>query len=261
MPLFLYFNVDSYANAHFEQRGNPPWQIGFGIVLFIHPLVVLVAVVTATIRDALPARHRFYLLLGAILPIVIMSAMSFRSFSGSRYGFVSLFPMLALVAVGLVHAYDLLRPRVNRLVAAVPLVLVLGTLLISDVDFYTTNRGLRPRWDSAAALIRPQHVAGEKVAVQLPHLGAYLLDDLGDDVVIGIRDIEGEDGGVWVISPRLRAEGLLANSVLEPGDFVQTFTTHFYVPRHEIDVWYRPSPSEPRAVPPKPNHQGSALSG
>ena len=94
------------------------------------------------------------------------------------------------------------------------MIVVTGVLLVVTLDYYTVNRGFRPRWESAAALVESQHEAGEKIAIQLPHLGAYLLDDLGDDVVIGIGDIDGEDEGIWVIAPRLRSEGLLNDSVI-----------------------------------------------
>ncbi len=254
MPLFLLFEVDSYTANHFESRGSPPWRIGFGIIVLIHPVLVATAVTSATLRDTLSSRKRVYLLLGAFLPILIMSAMSFRSFSGSRYGFVALFPMLALAAVGLVRLYDVLAPRVGRLVAVLPFLLVIGTYLIADADYYFFNRGFRPQWETAAEVVRSQHEPGEKVAVALNQLGLYLLeDDLGEGVVIGLDAIDGQDGGVWVITTSVDSQTLVDASVLSSGDWVQSFVTRYVLPRHEIDVWYVPSEGEPRAVPPEPD--------
>lgn len=254
MPLFLLFAVDSYTANHFESRGSPPWRIGFGIVVLIHPVVVATAVVSASLRDTLSSRKRVYLLLGGFVPILLMSAMSFRSYSGSRYGFVALLPMLALAAVGLVHLYDVLAPRVGRLVAVLPFLLVLGTYLIADADYYLFNRGFRPQWEPAAEVVLSQHEPGEKVAIGLSQLGLYLLEeDLGEGAVIGLADIEGEDGGVWVITTKDNSQELMGQSVLSPADWVQSFETRFVLPRHQIDVWYVASDREPRSAPPEPD--------
>lgn len=252
MPLFLLFEFDSYATAHFDNRGSSPWHIAAAIIALIHPIVVVVAMITASMRGALTDRKRLYLLSGAVLPIVVMSAMSFRSFSGSRYGFVALFPMLALAAAGVVHLYDILAPKINRTAALVPLLLVVVTMLITDVDFYAINRGFRPQWETAAQLVRAQHEPGEKVAVNLHHVGQYLLEDLGDGVVIGADDIVNQEGGVWVIATRDGSNVLLEESAIRPSDLVQTFTTYFVQPRHQVDVWYRPSALDQRSQPPEP---------
>lgn len=254
MPLFLLLQVDSYTANHFETRGSPPWHIAFGIIVLIHPVVVATAVVSASLRDTISSRKRVYLLLGGFLPILLMSAMSFRSFSGSRYGFVALFPMLALAAVGLVHLYDVLAPRVGRLVAVLPFLLVLGTYFIADADYYLFNRGFRPQWETAAEVVLAQHEPGEKVAMGLNQLGRYLLEeDLGEDVVIGLDTIEREDAGVWVITTSVDSQTLLDESVLGPSHWVQSFVTRYVLPRHRIDVWYVPSEADPRQTPPEPD--------
>ncbi len=253
MPLFLLLTVDSYSATHLDAPGNPPWHIAAAIVLFVHPVVVGTALVSASMERALPARKRVYLLLGAVVPIAVVAALSFRSFSGSRYGFVSLLPMLALTAVGVVHLYDLLAPKAGRLAAALPFLLVLGPLIVADVEYFGVNRGFRPQWATAADSVRAQYEPSEKVAVDLTHLGRYLLSDLGDGVVIGPDDIEEQDRGVWVLSTAVLSESLLETSVVEPGDLVQSFTTYYFLPRHRIDVWYIPSPTAPRAVPPAPD--------
>ncbi len=246
MPLLLLFKVDTYFASHFEVVGNPPWHIAFAIIALVHPAVALTAIVSGSIRDALPARNRIYLLLGAFLPIFVMSTLSFRSYSGSRYAFVCLFPMLALSAAGLVRLYDVMTPRVRRLAAILPFLLVFGIYLLVDLNYFTFNRGFRPQWTTAADLVRSQYRPGEKVAVSLRHLGLYLLDDLGDEVVIGTYEIEEQDAGVWVISTRDHSSSLLEESALHRKDWVQSFPTFYIVPRHEIDVWYRPSAAEPR---------------
>lgn len=237
MPLLLLFVVDTYLTSHFGPPGNPPWHIAFAIVVFVHPVAVLTAFTGSMTQ--LPKRNRWYLLMGAFLPIVVMSALSFRSYSGSRYAFVCLYPMLALCAAGIVRIYDEMVPKLPRPVAALPFLLVFGTYLLVDVNYYAFNRGFRPQWAPAADFVRSQYVPGEKVAVSLQHVGSYLLEDLGDDVVMSTYQIKDQDAGCWVISTRARSQLLLEESTIQWRDLVQSFQTFHVVPRYQVDVWYR----------------------
>jgi len=161
----------------FDSGVASPASVVLGTIYFIGPSVVVAAVFAAWGLFRRQPRHVLYLLAVAILPVAFFAGLSMRQYSGTRYAFPCLFGGLALAALGLAEIEQLLRPRAGRVLAQLPLFVVLASLAVTLSGYYTYSHAYRERWQEAFAYVAEHRQTGQDVRCDQVPLGQYYLQD------------------------------------------------------------------------------------
>ena len=158
------------------QRNNSALWLLLVIAYYVRvPMLVCAA---ASAFYLLSQRNRAGLLLAlwCVIPVAALVAISFVSYSASRYAFIILPAVVCLAAVGVVELWrQVPRGWPTLLAAALPLLLV-GDALGENLLYHRYNNGNRPDWQSAFAFISDHQRPDDRVVTTKPPLAAYYLD-------------------------------------------------------------------------------------
>lgn len=156
--------------------GMTPRLVVLGVGYLVGPAVMAIAVVAGWWLARSHRRLAVYLLLAAILPPLIYACVALRGFVMLRYVFVCLFAWLALAAIGADQLYLILRPRIGRVAAILPLALIMLGMMLINYGYHTSGAGFHTRWRDAFTYISRHRQPGEAVrAFEL--MGRYYLED------------------------------------------------------------------------------------
>ena len=130
-----------------------------------------------------------FLFLAAVIPLVMISALSFRAHSGPRYAIICLYPWFALAAI-----------TINQLKIWLGKPIALGALCLVAVSlFYNSSSTARRPWNEVAQYVRERYQPGEKIYFRTPKIGKFYLGDLETDVMIPTNKLAKNKNGLWVI--------------------------------------------------------------
>lgn len=227
---------------------NPSIQFAYNTLHRIGPMVIVAAFLTQLMRGVSNRRIDYYLLLGAVIPVIVYSMLSFRGQKYSRYAFICFYPWLALAAIGLTYVYEQLRPRIGIIFAWMPLILLLTSMFAVNLDYYFYNIGFRSKknriWNKAADYVRNHYHKGEKVIINKSRIGKYYLSDLGDQVLVSPNQVKGIDQPIWIVTRESKSEFMHHHPVLSKAQLQTTFVRKSEKPKYKIHVYYLPSMDE-----------------
>jgi hypothetical protein len=176
-----------------------PTRLILGTVYMVGPGVAVFSLVTGWWLFASHRRLAIYLLLAAAAPTLVYACVSLRSYVGLRYTFVCLYAWLALAAIGSDQLYQVLRPRVGRLIAMSPLGWMLIAMMVMNHAYFTSGVGFHPRWREAYAYVANHRQPGDAVC-GFPLMGRYYLEDRDVKFVpVDAEQLQAFDRPVWVV--------------------------------------------------------------
>ena len=156
---------------------NSPVKVALGTIFMVGPIVAAFALMSGWWLLHERRRLAVYLLLGALLPTVVYVVASAYNYVGLRYTFVSLFCWLALAAVGVDALFTAVRPRLGRVLACAPIVLLLGSMAWANYGYYTSGVGFHARWREAFDYVAEHRLPNELVCTAKPIVGKYYMED------------------------------------------------------------------------------------
>ena len=119
-------------------------------------------------------RAALFMLLSAVVPVVLILAVSPFMFTVDRYMFAVLPFWLVLSALAIKELVTR-NSGVAGLLGVGVLVLVFGTLVSEDALYYEFQRGNRPDWRSAFQFVAQRKLDSDVVAATSPQVGRYYL--------------------------------------------------------------------------------------
>jgi mannosyltransferase len=143
-----------------------------------------------------------FITLGAIVPIVLLVAISPFAFTVDRYVFATLPNWTIIGAVTIKELFDQTKGHAKLLAYGVLLVLLTDSIS-QDMLYYTHQNGNRPDWRGAVTMIAQHKSDGEIIATTRPELVNYYLGDEDKDVVyiyqLDPHKIEELNTRLWII--------------------------------------------------------------
>ena len=198
-------------------------------------------------------RLAILLLIGALLPLVIFAAFKLAGKDAHlRYLFVTLFPWLALAAVGIERIAATMQERWGILASWLPLVALLSEFAVSDYVYMTGGAGYRGQWRQAMAYVEEHRRPGELVGGDLvgQKMAMYYLQE-PDAVLLPREGVAQSDmrellpGPAWiVISVYEPSAGDRTRHFEAAGQLRAYFANRIAEPNHTVDVYYY-TPSGP----------------
>lgn len=175
-PVYRYITASGYEYwASLE--GHTPLTIILGVIYRNEPILVAAAGLTALALWRSHLRLVPYLVMGAVLPVIplVLMAMTPALYAHTRYAFIVHYCWLALAALGLAWLYEVLRPRLGRIAATMPVALAVTPLLLGLFMYYTDGHGNRARWAEALNYVAEHRQPGEAVASEGELMATYYL--------------------------------------------------------------------------------------
>jgi len=142
-------------------------------------------------------RAGLFMLLSAVVPVVLILAVSPFMFTVDRYIFAVLPFWLVLSALAIKEMVTR-SSGVTGLLGVGVLVLVFGTLVSEDALYFEFQHGNRPDWRSAFQVVAQRKLDSDVVAATGPQIGRYYL---GMDVM-WINDVDRESAAnhrIWFV--------------------------------------------------------------
>lgn len=249
----FFFSLSTYTEFQGNQQSATDLVQATVFLVGTAPVVLAVLALPWLYRQQ--PRATAYLAIAALLPLVTFMALAtIGADVHVRYTFVALFAWLALAAAGLDVLWQTLRPRAGRLLAAAPVLIVLGTMLMSLYLYYHAADGYRVRWADAWRYVETHREPGQAVAGDtIAHIiGRYYLQE---EDVTHLRpgrplreDLQQLEQPTWIV---LRNDAPTEASVygwLNPVAPLQAYFTARSQPYSSVQVhYYDPAP---RADPP-----------
>ncbi len=148
-------------------EGHSWFVIAASMLLRNGPVVVALAGLSALALLRSKTRLTLYLLAGCSLPVLALMALSFKQdmYVHERYAFIVHYAWLALAALGLGALWEAARKQnLGTPLAAATTVVVVASMLWTDLAYYTHGHGNRRRWNEAFAYVEQHRQPGQDVA-------------------------------------------------------------------------------------------------
>ena len=198
-------------------------------------------------------RLAILLLTSALLPLGIFAAFKLAGKDAHlRYLFVTLFPWLALAAVGIERIAATMQERCGTLASWLPAVALLSEFAISDYVYMTGGAGYRGQWRQAMAYLQEHRRPGELVGGDLvgQKMAMYYLEE-PDAVLLPREGVSQSDmrelvpGPAWiVISVYEPSAGDRTQHFEAAGQLRAYFANRIAEPNHTVNLYYY-TPSGP----------------
>ncbi len=204
------------------------------------PVVAMAAVGAWALRRR-RTRTVTILVMGALTPLACLSVLAAMHHVTVRYTFVSLGGYLLLAGMGAGLLHRLIQPRLGVIAAVAPLVMLLLSLAVSDVVYYTGGYGYRARYRHAFAYVH-EHRAADDAVVAINHAGAMYY--LGDDRVASLfgqfKDLASLQTPTWFVVPTTAYESGAGRPHWLDGaaELRGVFATRAFFPQETLRVYY-----------------------
>jgi len=246
-----------------ELQGHTWKIIAASMILRNEPVLVALAGLSALALLRSNSRLVFYLAAGALLPVLALMALSFKQdlYIHERYAFIVHYAWIALAAIGLAAAWDVVsKEHFGLPLAGATTAAIVVSMLWTDLAYYTHGHGYRRRWQEAYAYIRAQRQPGEDVAsfsaIHTPDARFYLETD---DVLpyaefpTSPEQLAALKRPTWLVLPAVSAtRGELFPWFNDAADLKRYYDLRILQPFTSIRVYYyRPDAA---AVPPAEAH-------
>jgi hypothetical protein len=179
-------------------NNNPAWILA-GVVFYITVPIFLLGLTGMWVTFAERNRTGLLLSLGALLPLLLVMAVSLFQYSANRYVFIALPSWLVLASVAALRLLDGSSKR-SRIVAVTVLAIMIMAPMVDNVMYFRFNSGNRPNWKAAYAYVERNWQPGDIVAVPEPLLGEYYMPGKTVDVAsLDLDAVETGDQRVWFL--------------------------------------------------------------
>ena len=196
-------------------------------------------------------RLAILLLTSALLPLAIFAAFKLAGKDAHlRYLFVTLFPWLALAAVGIERTAATMQERWGVVASWLPAAALLSAFLVSDYIYMNGGAGHRGQWRQAMAYVEEHRRPGELVGGDLvgQKMAMYYLEE-PDAVLVPREGVSQSDmrelvrGPAWiVISVYEPSAGDRTQGFEAAGQLRAYFANRIAEPNHTINVYYYTPP-------------------
>ena len=198
--LFQHFNL--YQG--FEVN-SPFWILG-GILFYLGVPLICAGFIGMLylFSQRNPAGRLFGL--AATIPIATTVLLANFVYTGNRYAFVTLSSWIVLASVGIRELFRYLPGRA-RLLAAIPLLMLVLASLSENALYYLYQNGNRANWKAAFGMIQQRKQAGDLVATANKSLADYYLHEDTLDLADGdISKLSSQDARVWIVEDAIIAD-------------------------------------------------------
>jgi mannosyltransferase len=169
LNLGAWFTGFGYAN------NNPLWLLA-GIVYYMGLPLTCAGILGAIYLLFQKSRAGLLLSLGAVIPIIILMAISSFHYTANRYVFICLTSWVILAAVA---AVELLRQAqaTGKILAFGILIIIILEPLSANILYYRYQNGNRDNWKEALEWVKERKQEGDLVVTINPELTNYYLED------------------------------------------------------------------------------------
>ncbi len=169
--------VSDVTSFSMRGPGQSPLRVVGGAIYLTGLPVCLMAI--ATIRILWKEARRELIFFGAAATVPIVSFMTLASFMHveMRYTLVCTYGWLALAAMSASVFVGRSQPKLGIIAAWAPAVIVVATLLLSDLIYFQSAYGNRGRWRDAYEYVGEHRMDGEEVFSYHSWEGMYYLQD------------------------------------------------------------------------------------
>ncbi|MEQ8770961.1 MAG: glycosyltransferase family 39 protein [Phycisphaerales bacterium] len=143
-----------------QDRWIKPQQMVLGVVYWVWPPAAAFAGLAGLWLWAKRPRVGVPLVLAAALPVALFTVMAAFAFIGTRYAFICLGPILAIVAVGLVRVCAEIQSRAGALLALAPAAMVVIGQLLATAIYFRSGGNFHVPMRDAIQYIDAQNVEG-----------------------------------------------------------------------------------------------------
>lgn len=223
-------------------EGHSPRMILLGVIYRNEPIIVAAAGLTVLALWRSHLRLIPYLVMGAVVPVAVLMALAMVPdlYSHTRYAFIVHYSVLALAALGLAQIYRAVQPRVGRIAAVTPVVMVVVALLLNLFVYFTDGYGNRARWGEALEYVQAHRQAGEGVSSEGVLLATYYWETT--DLVPFPRsrdELEALEQPTWLVMlMRSARQDVRFASIHEHAELREYFDVRVLQPYSSIRVYY-----------------------
>lgn len=186
--------------AGFGYSNNDPFWLLAGVVFYIGLPVICMGIMGAFYLISKKSRAALLLSLGAVVPLLIIMAISPFHYTANRFVFMILPCWIILAGLAAVELFQQTQGLAKMLAIGVLVFLVFNSLS-EDALYYLYQNGNRDNWKAAFELIREQREEGDWVVSVNPEIANYYLEDTTGDFtnleLAKIREIK--DRRVWFV--------------------------------------------------------------
>ena len=178
---------------------DDPFRIFILIVYNIGIPLVCLALLSGFYLIKGKNRFGLFLFLSAVVPSLLVAAISLFTFIVDRYAFITLPSWIMLASYGVVEVYRRFRSK-GFLFATGALLLLIADAGGANLMYYQINQGNRPEWRKAFEYVTDRAVDGDVIVSSVPVVGSYYTKQ---DVVwlgeINPQEIENSNNRYWFV--------------------------------------------------------------
>ncbi len=218
---------------------NPFWILS-GVAYYVGVATICAATAAGVYLVLHRNRAGALLALGAVVPLLLIAAVSTFQYAANRYVFVSLTSWLILAGVAVRELFRESSPGGPRLLAAGLLMILVFTAASEDALYYLYQHGNRDNWKAAFEFIGEEKAPDDLVVSANPALGQYYL---GEEVLgmanLDVQQIGDEGHRVWIVEdmtasvkwPRARQR------LISRGELIREFDVRVRARNFEMNVY------------------------
>jgi uncharacterized membrane protein len=190
-------NLPSWISGFGRINNNPFW-LSAGVVYYVGLPVVCFALIAAVYLLLQRDRGALYLSLAAIVPFLLVMALSLFQYTANRYVFISLLGWILLSSLGIKELLSQLNGS-GQIFAAGVLILLLASSFSEDVLYFQFQNGNRDNWKAAFAFLKEHKQPGDLIVSPSPDVGRYYLGEAVQGFqTLAPSDLEGRER-VWFV--------------------------------------------------------------
>lgn len=189
------------ADAFIGNAVDSPIRILILIVFSIGLPVVVLGLFAGGWLAWQRSRTGLFVLVSAVVPIMLLIAISPWVFVVERYALITLPAWLILAGVTIEKLIGWL-PRQGRWLAAAVMALLLADAAGSLLMYYQLNNGNRPDWRGAFAYVKAHKTPTDLIVSSRPQIGEYYLGDeqpIFDLAEIELDQLASENQPIWFV--------------------------------------------------------------
>lgn len=183
----------------FGYVNNSPFWIVAGVVYYVGPPIVCLAIAGAFYYLRQKNRAALLLGLGAIVPLLGVAAISTFHYSANRYVFISLTSWIVLASIATTDLFFQTKKDARMLPIGILLLLILQPLG-ENALYYGYQNGNRDNWKAAFEIVQAQRMESDLVVSANRELGNYYL---GSETMgwrnLALSSIEEGGERVWFV--------------------------------------------------------------
>jgi hypothetical protein len=171
--------TDQWSHFFGEDRWLTPQEVVLGVVYFLWPTTAAFAGIAGLELARRRSTAGVLLCLGAAVPPIAFACIAGVAFTGSRYAFMCVVPVMALAAWGAVEVGRVMWARGLHVLAMAPAAVLLVGQLFGTALYFRSGGLFRLPMDQAAAYLSEHAAPGEAIYAHEPYVIAYEMQRAG----------------------------------------------------------------------------------